>query len=80
MQCIIVKEGSRCINDSVLSGLPLNHTPGLTLPIVRTDAIGYICGDCIYDLYQALTARDLTPTSQGQTRIPDQVRKEMGLA
>jgi hypothetical protein len=72
MQCILVKEGQRCTN---VAGDFM--TQGVQLPIVKPDAIGYICGDCIYNLYQAITARDLVPNKVASA---DQVRKEMGLA
>lgn len=70
MQCFVVKEGQRCTHDSDNSIMP-----GLFIPVVRPDAKGWICPDCIYDMYQAITMQDLKPV----TRTPEQVRREMGL-
>lgn len=69
MQCVIVKAGQRCTHDSAshLAG-------GLQLPIVKPDTKVWLCADCIYDLYQAITVRDFP---QGAL-TPDQVRKEFG--
>lgn len=70
MQCIVIKSAVRCTNDST------SFAYGLTLPIIKPEAQAYICGDCIYDMYQAMTARDV-PT---QLTTPEQARKELGLA
>lgn len=69
MQCVIVKEGQRCQHDSAshLAG-------GLSIPLVKADTKAWVCADCIYDLYQAITVRDFP---QG-TLTPEQVRREFG--
>lgn len=72
MQCVVVKAGTRCTNDSK------SFAYGLTLPLVKPETTAYICGDCIYDMYQAMTARDIAHATGGRT--VEQVRKEMGLA
>lgn len=69
MQCILVKEGIRCLHDS-------NHhmAGGLSLPIIKPDTKAWLCADCIYDLYQAITVRDFPSGAL----TPEQVRKEFG--
>lgn len=70
MQCVVVKGGARCTNDSTSSY-------GLTLPLIKPETKAYICDDCIYDMYSERTARDITRATGGRT--VEQVRKEMGI-
>lgn len=80
MQCVLVKQSVRCTHTH-------DQPPyGLQVPLVRPDALGFICYDCIGDLYEAMIAQDrgaqlvrgaATPTTQAQVQA--QVRKEMGL-
>lgn len=70
MQCILVKAGQRCQNDS-------NTFPyGLQVPIIKPEALAWICGDCIYEMYSAMTIKDF----QGRTAplTPEQIKKEFG--
>lgn len=62
MQCVVVKSGVRCTNDSS------TFAYGLTLPLVKPEVKSYICGDCIYEMYKEMTARDTTPTTQDRVR------------
>lgn len=73
MRCIIVKGGERCTNDSTSS--VYNHQHGVDLPIlVPNSQHVYICGECIYALYQQLVAGDF---KQAATNMdPSKVRQE----
>lgn len=73
MRCIIVKGGQRCSNDSTSS--VYDHQHGIVLPILVPDKPPlYICGDCIYSLYQQLVAGDF---KQAATNMdPSKVRQE----
>lgn len=67
MQCVVVKSGQRCTNDS------RTFPYGLEVPFVKPEAKAWLCGDCIYDMYQAMTAGDF---SQPGVLTPDQIKKE----
>lgn len=66
MQCIVVKDGLRCLQDST-------QTYGLTIPVVRVDSRAFLCATCILDLAFAVTQHE--PMSV----TPQQARREAGL-
>lgn len=43
MQCVVVKQAVRCTNDSV-------SIPGVTLPLIKQEAIVFMCVVCIDEM------------------------------
>lgn len=68
MQCVVVKSGTRCTNQS--ESFPY----GLSVPLVKPEAVAWLCGDCIYDMYTAMTAGDFPTGAKPLT--PEQIKKE----
>lgn len=69
MQCILVKAGERCTNDSK------TFSYGLSVPLIKPEAVAWLCGDCIYDMYSAMTAKDFQRHNTAPL-TPEQIKKE----
>lgn len=67
MRCVVVKAAQRCTNDSA------TFAYGLSVPLVKPEAVAWLCGDCIYDMYSAMTAKDFQHTAP---LTPEQIKKE----